>query len=102
MEDQATQIEHEDKAARPVSDADLVAIAKLLAAGAGMLAEMAVLRRRGPTLLRRAISVWLTFMIIITVCLVRQRALVERLRSLIMAMQLQWNPVRPPQSWAAP
>lgn len=80
----------------------LLALGELLAAVADVLEGEAVIRRRGPTRVRRLLSIFLGFVIVRAQDAARSHAVAEQqLRSKIGSAHLR-NLCHPPQGWAAP
>ena len=80
----------------------IVMIGELLAAVSDVLEGQAIIRRRGPTRMRRFLSVLLTFMVLAARDAVRCHAVAQKhFRSSIGSFQLR-NLHHPPKSWAAP
>lgn len=80
----------------------LVALGELLAAVADVLEGEAVIRRRGPTRVRRLLSIFLGFVVVKAQHATRSQAVAEQqLQSTIGSLQLR-DLYHPPQGWAAP
>ena len=93
----------EQGADEKLSQQDLIVmLGELLAAVADILEGQAIIRRRGPTRMRRFLSVLMTFLVLAGRDAVRCHAVAQKhFRSLIGSFQLR-NIHHPPKSWAAP
>ena len=85
-----------------LSNAAIQTIGTLLAAVATVIAEIEILRRRGPSRLRRLGSVLATLFTIIAVKTARYRGISRSIRSVADNSMILRHLRNPPQGWAAP
>lgn len=85
-----------------MSDAAIDALGTVLAAIARILDGEAMLRRGGPGIFRRLVSIIAAFIVFVVALVVRQRAIGTRSLATIAGSKTLRHLRRPPQGWAAP